>query len=131
MPTEFHMMASIDHLHQDFLMLKVRDHTVITSQVKNQDPVPLRKLSTLDITQLFFQESAQPGKKASRTCTHTWWMLLFNSKETTVYERLPTPNSRQGAKTKPETMMHSLITMIKTLPSTVVGLQAQGVQLTK
>ena len=68
-------MASIDHLLQKFLTLKVGDHwdmlsakyllnclqdttSVMASQVKSQDLDPWRRISTQDITPLFFLDSA-------------------------------------------------------------------------
>ena len=67
-----------DHLHTESITLKVRDHSdmlstqylltvwrrstsVMISQLKSQDPD--RRLSTLDIIQLFFLDSAQAGRK--------------------------------------------------------------------
>ena len=55
----------------------------ITTQDPRPRPDSRRKLSTLDITQLFFQDTAQERKKVSRTCTHTRQIRPFSSKETT------------------------------------------------
>ena len=48
-----------------------RTTSVMASQLKSQDPDPWSRLSTLDITQLFFLDSAQARKKASSTRIHT------------------------------------------------------------
>ena len=76
MATGAHKMASIDHLHQESLTLKVTDHSDMLSvqylvncleedhvchgmTTKSQDLDPRRRLSTPDITQLFFLDSAK------------------------------------------------------------------------
>ena len=83
--TGAHKMASIDHLHQESLTLRVKDHSDMLSAqylvncleedhvshgITIQDQDPWKKLSTPDISQLFFLDLAQTGWKASRICTH-------------------------------------------------------------
>ena len=78
-------MVSIDHLHQESLTLRVKDHSDMLSAqyllncpgedhvshgITIQDQDPRRRLSTPDITQLFFLDLAQTGWKATRICTH-------------------------------------------------------------
>ena len=45
--------------------------SVMAITLKSQDLDPWRRLSTPDITQLFFLDSAQAGWKTTRICTHT------------------------------------------------------------
>ena len=86
MATGAHKIASIDHLRQEFLTLNVKDHLAMLSAqylvncleedhvchgITTQDLDPRRRLSSLDITQLFFLDSVQAGMKASGICTHT------------------------------------------------------------
>ena len=54
-PTGAHKMASIDHLHQDSLTLKVKDHSYMLSA---------------QYLVLFFLDSSQAGRKAIRIYTH-------------------------------------------------------------
>ena len=86
--TRAQKMASIDHLHQESLTLRVNDHSEMlyaqylvncleedhvshgitiqepkTKTHEGDSPVP-------DITQLFFLDLAQTGWKATRICTH-------------------------------------------------------------
>ena len=75
-------VASIDHLHQESLTLKVKDHSDMLSaqyivncmeedhvcHATTQEPRPRHEG---DITQLFFVDSAQAGRKTSGICTHT------------------------------------------------------------
>ena len=84
--TRAHKMTSIDHLYQESLTLKVKDHSDILSAqyhmncleenpichgLTTQEPRPRpMSLSTLYITQLFFLDSARAGWKATRICTH-------------------------------------------------------------
>ena len=84
--TGIHKMASIDHLHQESLTLRVNDHSDMLSAqylincleedhfshgITIQEPRdPRRRLSTPDITQLFFLDLAQAGWKTTRICTH-------------------------------------------------------------
>ena len=98
--TRAHKMASIDHVHQESLTLRVKDHTAMLSAqylvncleedhfshgitIHELRPRPMKE--TLHFTQLFFLDLAQTGWKASRICTHMRWIQLFNSKETTEY----------------------------------------------
>ena len=75
--TGVHNMASIYHLNQESLTLRVKDHSdmfsaqyllnclegdhVMASQFQSQDQDPRRRLPTPDITQLFFLDLAQTG----------------------------------------------------------------------
>ena len=85
--TGAHKMDSIDHLHQESLTLIVKDHSDMLSAqylvnwleedhvshgITIQEPRPRnwRRLSTPDITQLFFLDLAQTGWKATIICTH-------------------------------------------------------------
>ena len=78
-------MASIYHIHQKSLTLKVNDHSgmlsaqylvncleetisVMASQLKTKTH---EGDSTPNITQLFFLDSAQAGRKTTTICTHT------------------------------------------------------------
>ena len=80
-------MARIDYLYQESLTLRVGFHSdMFLSQYPvnslDEDHVchgittqelrlrPMKEISTLNITQLFL-DSAQAGRKASRTCTYT------------------------------------------------------------
>ena len=80
-----HKMASINHLHQESLTQRVKDHSDMLSAhylvncleedhishgITMQDQDPWWRLSTPDITQLFFLDLAQPGWKTTRICTH-------------------------------------------------------------
>ena len=84
-----HKIASTDHLHQESLTLKVKDHSDMLSaqylvncledyvchDITTQDSIPRPMKETLhspDITQLFFLDLAQAGWKDTRICTHTW-----------------------------------------------------------
>ena len=99
----------------------------MASQLKSQDQC--RRLSTIDITQLFSLDSAQARKKTSRTCTHTCGRFSHSApRQQQSTEGLPTPNSGRGAETEPEATMHSLTPMSRALPSTTG--QAQGVRRT-
>ena len=86
--TGAHKMGSIDHPHQESLTLTVRDHSGMHSaqyivncleenHVCHDTTTPRARTqnhegdSTLDITQLFFLDSAQAGRKTFRTCTYT------------------------------------------------------------
>ena len=72
--TGAHKMACIDHLHQESLTLKVKDHSDMFYLQYNvnclEEDYVCHGTTTID-TQLFFLDSAQAGRKATRTCTHT------------------------------------------------------------
>ena len=85
--TGAHKMASIDHLHQESLKLRVKDNSYMFSaqylvncleedHVSHGITIQEAKTKTHkgdsipDITQLLFQDLAQAGWKASRICTH-------------------------------------------------------------
>ena len=91
--TGAHKMASIDHLHQESLTLKIRDHSDMLSVqylvtcleedhvchgITTQVPRPMNE-TPLHITQLFFLHSAHARKKTSRTCTHARYIWTFSS----------------------------------------------------
>ena len=86
--TGAHKMASNDHLHQECLTLKFKDYSDMLSAqylvncleeehvchgITTQEPKPITMKETLtpDITHLFFLDSAQAGRKATRICIHT------------------------------------------------------------
>ena len=100
--TGAHNMTSIDHLHQESLTLRVKDHSDMLSAqylvncreedhvshgitIQEPRPRPRKGDSTPDITQLFFLDLAQAGWKTTRICTHMQYIQLFNFKETTEY----------------------------------------------
>ena len=81
-----HKMASIDHLHQESLTLRVKDHSdMLTAQylvncleedhvshgntIQEPRPRPMKE-TPLQTTQLFFLDFVQTGWTASRICTH-------------------------------------------------------------
>ena len=81
--TGAHKMASIDHLNQESLTMRVNDHSDMLSaqylvNCVEEDHVshgitiqePRQMKETPDITQLFFLDMAQEGWKANRICTH-------------------------------------------------------------
>ena len=81
--TGAHKMASIDHLHQESLTLRVKDHSDLLSvqylvnclekdHVSHGITIQGRRLYTPDITQLCFLDLAQTGWKVTRICTHMW-----------------------------------------------------------
>ena len=133
-------MASIDHLYQESLTLRVKDHSdKIYVQylvncleedhvchgitIQEPRPRPMKELSTPDITQLFFLELAQTGWKATRICTHMRRFGYSTPRKQQSSEEASTPNIGRGAETQPKTTMHSLITTVRTL-SSIAGLQA-------
>ena len=86
MATGAHKMASIDHLHQESLTLRVKDHSDMLSAqylvncleedhvsrgITTQEPGPMKETPP-DITQLFFLDLTQAGWKATRICTPMW-----------------------------------------------------------
>ena len=78
--------------------------SVMASQLKSQDP--WRRLSTPDITQLLFLDSAQAGWKATRIFTHTHTVDSAPRKQQST-EGASTPNIGRGAETELKTPMHS------------------------
>ena len=86
--TGAHMMTSIDHLHQESLTLKVKDHSDMLSaqylvncpevdhicdDITTQEPRPRPMKQTLHSRHhCFFLDSAQAGRKTSRICTYRW-----------------------------------------------------------
>ena len=130
--TGAHKMAIIEHLHQDFLTLKIVEEDHVCNGITTQEPRPRPMKETLRSRH---HSTVLPrlgaSNKESLQNTHTRTVdsaiQLLGNKST---EGTPTPNSGRGAETEPETTMHSLTTMIRTLSSTA-GLQAHGVRRTK
>ena len=99
--TGAHKMASIDHLHQESLTLRVKDHSdmlfcAVPCKLSGGGPCQSWHHNSRTKThegdsplqtslKCFFIDLAQAGWKATRICTHMRSIQLFNSKATTEY----------------------------------------------
>ena len=116
-------MASIDHLHQESLTLKVNDHSDM--------------LSVQYLVNCLEEGHVCHGSRTQEPKPKPMKETLHSRHHPTVLPRLgasrkerPPPNIRRGAETEPKTTIHSLTATIRTLPSTA-GLQALSVRRTK
>ena len=101
MSTGAHKMASIDHLHQESLTLKIKDHSDmlyvqylvnclegdhVCHDITTQEPTPRPMKETLHSRH---HSTVLPklgsGWKSTRICTHTRYIRISSSKETTEY----------------------------------------------
>ena len=131
--TGAHKMASIDHLHQESLTLRVKDHSDMLSAQHLVNWLEEDHISH-GIT---IQESRpRPMKETLHSRHHSTVLprLGSNMMESLQNQRIQqriqqsteeasTPNIGRGIETQPKTTMHSLTTTIRTLPS-IAGLQA-------
>ena len=98
--TGAHKMASIDHLYQESLMLRVQDHSDMLSVqylvncleedhvsrgITIQHPRPMKETLHSRHHSTVLLDLAQTGWKVTRICTHMLLIQLFYSKETTEY----------------------------------------------
>ena len=139
--TGAHKMASIDHLHQESLTLRVNDHSdmlcaqyLVNCQEEDhvshgitiQEPRPRPMMETLHSRH---HSTVLPRLGSSRMeshqnlHTHAVDSAIQLQGHNRVLKKRPPPNIRSGAETQPKTMMHSLTTTVRTLPS-ITGLQA-------
>ena len=129
--TGAHKMAGNDHLHQESLTLKVKDHSDMLSAqylvncleedhvchgITTQDPRPRPMKDTLHSRHY---STVLPGLGSSRMESHQ--NLHTHAEDSAV--QLQSPKIGRGAETEPKTTMHSLTTTVRTLPS-IAGLQA-------
>ena len=139
--TGAHKMASIDHLHQESLTLKVKDHSDMLSAqylvngleedhvchgITTQEPRPRPMKETLHSRH---HSNVLPRLGSSRMeshqnlKTHALGSSIQLQGNNIVMKVRPPPNIRRGAETELKTTMHSLTTTVRTLPS-IAGLQA-------
>ena len=112
-------MASIDHLHQESLTLKVNDHSDMLSAQYLVNCLEEGHVCHGSRTQ---EPKPKPRKKTLHSRHHPTVLPRLGASR----KERPPPNIRRGAETEPKTTIHSLTATIRTLPSTV-GLQALGV----
>ena len=138
-------MASIDHIHQESLTLRVKEHSDMLSVqylvncleedhvchgITTQDQGPSRRLHSRH------HSTALPLLGSSRMESHqNLYTPAVDSEihlqgNNRVLKKRPRPHIGRGAETQPKTTMHSLTTMVRTLPS-IAGLRAYGVRRTK
>ena len=135
--------GGIDHIHQESLALKIRDHSDMLSAqylvncleddyvchvitIQETRPTPMKGTLRCSHHSTHGKQERKPPEIA-----HTRGRIGHSApRKQQSTERRPTTKSERGAETDPETIMYSLTTTIRTLPSTA-GLQAQGVQQTK
>ena len=139
-------MTSIDHLHQESLTLKVRDHSDMLSAqylvncleddhvchgIRTQEPRsgPIKETLQPRHHLTVLPNPAQVRKKAYRT-SNTRGRFGHSAQRKQTTKRPPTTNSTRGTESEPEITMHSVTTTIRKLPSTA-GLQTQDVRRTK
>ena len=133
-------MASINHLHQESLTLKVKNHSDMLSAqylvnsleedhvchgITTQEPRPRPMKETL---QSIHYSTVLPilcsSRMESHQNLHTHAVDGYSaSRKQQSTEGASTPNIGRGAETEPKTTMHSLTTTVRTLPS-IAGLQA-------
>ena len=134
-------MASIDHLHQESLTQKVRDHSAMFSvqyivncldedhvchciTTQETKPRPMKEtLHSRHQSTVFPRLGASRKESPQNLYTHTVdseIQLLGNNR---VLRERPSPNSGRGAETEPEATRYYFTAMIRTFPSTA-GLQA-------
>ena len=139
--TGAHKMASIDHLHQEFLTMRVKDHSDklsvqylvncleedhVSHGITIQEPRPKPMKETLHSRH---HSTVLPRLGSSRMESHQ------NLHTHAVDSAIPTPRKQQsteeastsnigrGAETQPKTTIHSLTATVRTLLS-IAGLQA-------
>ena len=137
--TGTHKMASIDHLHQESLTLRVKDHSDMLSAqylvnclekdhvshgITIQEPRPRPMKETLHSRHhSTFLPRLGSNRMESHQNLHTHAVDSTIQLQGNNREEASTPNIGRGAETQPKTTMHSLTTMVRTLPS-IAGLQA-------
>ena len=112
--TGAHKMASINHLHQESLTLKVKDHSDMFSAQY------LANCLEEDHVLLLWHHNSRAMKETLHSRQHSTVLPKLGSSRK---ERASTPNIGRGAETEPKKTMHSLTATVRTLPS-IVGLQA-------
>ena len=135
--TEAHQMASIDHLHQESLTLRVKDHSDMLSAqylvncleedhvshgITIQEPRP-RTMNEIIHSRHHSTVLPCTWKATRNPQTHTVDSAIHLQGNNRVLKKRPPPNIGRGAETQQKTMMHSLTTTVRTLPS-IAGLQS-------
>ena len=133
--TGAHKMASIDHLHQESLTLRVKDHSnMLFAQylvncleedhvchgITTQEPRPMKE------TPLQTSLNCFPRLGSSRMESHQ----NLHTREDSVIQLQRNNRVLKKRPPPPKTTMHSFTTTVRTLPS-IAGLQAQSARRTK
>ena len=134
-------MASIDHLHQESLTLRVKDHSDMLSAqylvncleedhvshgITIQEPRPRPMKETLHsrhLSTVLPRLGSNRMESLQNLHTHAVDSAIQLQGNNRVLKKRPTPNIGRGAETKSKTTMYSLTTTVRTLPS-IAGLQA-------
>ena len=135
--TTVHKMTSIDHLHQESLTLRVKDHSYMISApyllncleedhvghgITIQEPRPRPMKQTLHSRH---HSTVLPRLGSSRMESHH--NLHKHAVDSAIQlrgnNRVLKSTIGRGTETQPKTTMHSLTTTVRTLPS-IAGLQA-------
>ena len=136
--TGAHKMASIDHLHQESLTLRVKDHSYMLSAqylvnclekdhvchgITTQEPRPMKEtLHSKHHSTVLPRLGSSRMESHQNLHTHAVESAIQLQGNNKVLKK-PHPHIGRGAETQPKTTMHSLTTTVRTLPSTT-GLQA-------
>ena len=143
--TGAHKMASIDHLHQVSLTLKVKDHADMLSAqylvncmeedhvshgitIEELRPRPMKEtLHSRHHSTVHTILGSNRMENHQNLHTHAVDSTIQpqgnNNEEVLKTEEASTLNIGRGAETHPKSTMHSLTTTVRTLPS-IAGLQA-------
>ena len=134
-------MASIDHLHQESVSLRVKDHSVMLSVqylvncleedhvshgITIQEPRPRPMKETLHSrhhSTVLLRLGSNRMESHENLHTHAVDLAIQLQGNNRVLKKRPPPISDRGAETQPKTMMHSFTTTVRTL-SSIAGLQA-------
>ena len=133
--TGAHKMASIDHLHQESLTLRVKDHSDMLSAqylvncleedhvshgITIQEPRPRPMKETLHsrhLSTVLPRLGSNRMESLQNLHTHAVDSAIQLQGKQQSTEEASTPNIGRGAETKSKTTMYSLTTTVRILPS--------------
>ena len=143
--TGAHKIASIDHLHQESLTLRVNDHSDMLSaqylvnsleedhvshgiRIQETRPRPMKEtLHSRHHSTVLPKLGSNRMESHQNLHTHAVDSAIQHQRNNRVLKKRPPPNIGRGAETQPKTTTPPLTTTLRTLPS-IAGLQATSVQ---
>ena len=141
MATGAHKMARIDHLHQESITLRVKDHSDMLSAqylvncleedhishcitIQEAKPRPMKETLHSRHHSTVLPRLGSKRIECHHESAHTCGRFSYSTpRKQQSTDEVSTPNIRRGAETQPKTIIHSLTTTVRALPS-IAGLQA-------
>ena len=123
--TGAHKMASIDHLHQESLTLRVKDHMFsaqylvncleedhVSHGITTQEPRPMKETHSRHHSTVLPRLGSNRMESHQILHTHAGRFSYSTPRKQQSTEEASTPNIGRGAEIQPKTTMHSLTTTV-------------------